>query len=488
MSDSRLGRWFAAAVGAHAGRSGFAVLGEGTEAWLSRTALADYADHTIDLQYYLYAADRSGLDLLSRLAAAADRGVKVRLLVDDSNLAVSDVVAAQLATHPNIDVRVFNPFAGRVRWLRIFEGLLRLKRLNRRMHNKLFAVDGCVAVVGGRNVGDDYFDADPVRNFTDVDLLAVGPVVREAISSFDEFWNSPYAVRPEDFLQNRPARIAVQRLVTQLAADHSPATRPRPTPAAQTRFLRTLAEDAEALVWGEARFLHDPVQKVHVFARRTSVVGAALLREWHAAHTEVLLVSAYFVPRRLGLRLTREAVRRGVQVSVLTNSLASNDVALVHAGYARYRRRLLALGARLFEFRRWQDPVSAVPGYRPREVSLHTKLAVFDRKVCWVGSFNFDPRSFLLNTEVGLMVRSAPLAERLAAVFARDTAPEHAWQVELRPLASAAAPLGQHRWQVIWLGSEQGVPVMQAVEPDTSRWRRWWVRLAAHIPGVDTVL
>lgn len=477
MSPVTLAEQFAPALAARPGLSGFAVLHEGAQALLSRTALATQATQRIDLQYYIYAADHSGLALLQHLAAAADRGVKVRLLVDDNNLAVSDVVAAQLATHPNIEVRVFNPFAGRVRWLRPFEGLLRLKRLNRRMHNKIFMVDGCVAVVGGRNVGDDYFDAVPRGGFADVDLLAVGPVVAEAQASFDEYWHSEYAVPPAEFLRRRPARVVVPRLVAQLRASLQEQARPEPSPAAGSAFIDHLAATPEALAWGEARLVHDPVHKVDALGRRRSAVGAVLVAQWRAARQEVLLASAYFVPRRLGVRLVRESVRRGVGVSVLTNSLAANDVALVHVGYARYRRRLLAAGARLFEFR----------GGR-RAASLHTKLAVFDREYCWVGSFNFDPRSLLLNTEVGLLVQSPELARRLVAVFAADTAPTQAWElVQVFP-APRAASWGRRRWHLGWRGERGGKRVLLEAEPEAPLWRHWLVRVAARIPGLDQVL
>ena len=189
------------------------------------------------------------------------------------------------------------------------------------------------------------------------------------------------------------------------------------------------------------------------------------------------MASAYFVPRRLGVRLVRESVRSGVAVSVLTNSLAANDVALVHVGYARYRRRLLAAGARLFEFR----------GVL-REASLHTKLAVFDREYCWVGSFNFDPRSLLLNTEVGLLVHSPELAARLVAVFAADTMPECAWEVVRVFHAPPKAPLAKHRWVLGWRGKRAGTDVLLEAEPEAPRWRHWLVRFAARIPGLDQLL
>ena len=473
----QLAEQFAPALAARPGLSGFAVLQEGAKALLSRTALATQANDRIDLQYYIYAADHSGLTLLLHLAAAADRGVKVRLLVDDNNLAMSDVVAAQVAMHPNIEVRVFNPFVGRVRWLRPFEGLLRLKRLNRRMHNKIFAVDGCVAIVGGRNVGDAYFDAGAAGRFADVDLLAVGPVVAEAQASFDEYWHSDHAVDPAEFLRRRPASVAVARLVAQLRESLPAPPRAEPSAEECAAFIRELAANPAALAWGEARLVHDSVHKFDALGRRRSAVGALLVSQWRAARQEVLLASAYFVPRRLGVRLVRESVRRGVAVSVLTNSLAANDVALVHVGYARYRRRLLAAGARLFEFRGG-----------PREASLHTKLAVFDREYCWVGSFNFDPRSLLLNTEVGLLVHSRELAERLVAVFAADTTPERTWELVRVFHAPPKAPLAKHRWVLGWRGQRAGADVLLEAEPDAPRWRHWLVRFAARIPGLDQVL
>lgn len=472
---------FAEALRARPGESAFAVLVEGTEALLSRTALADQATRSIDAQYYIYEADHSGLTLLARLAAAADRGVRVRLLVDDNNLAVSDVVAAQLGSHDNIEVRVFNPFAGRIRWLRPFEGLLRLKRLNRRMHNKIFVVDGSVAVVGGRNVGDDYFDPHDGNGFADVDLLAIGPVARQAQQSFDEYWHSRYAVDPREFLGRRPARVHVPRLVAALqAAWRARQTHPareEPTTEDCLSYLQELATKPGALAWGKAMLVHDAVDKVDALGRHRSAVGATLVNEWRLARREVLLASAYFVPRRLGLRLARESVRRGVAVSVLTNSLAANDVTLVHVGYARYRRRLLAAGARLFEFRGG-----------PREASLHTKLAVFDRTTCWVGSFNFDPRSLLLNTEVGLLVQSPELARRLAQLFEQETSPLRAWEVIQRRHVLMEAPLAKRRWSLGWRGEMSGVPVVLAAEPAAAWWRHWLVRLAARIPGLDQVL
>lgn len=486
--DTTLARAFAAARAAHPGQSGVAILEDGPLAWLSRVALADVAERSLDVQYYIYDADQSGLILLQRLTAAADRGVRVRLLIDDNNNVGRDLQLARIDRHPNIEVRVFNPSRFRSRWTRPLQYLTDLDRSNRRMHNKIYAVDGEVAIVGGRNIGDNYFNFDRERpNFRDVDLLVAGPAAADISRAFDRYWNSEWAYPAGALVAGTPARADATRLVRALdayVAQHDEYR--RAFPDAKRDYLDGLLRAHENLVWARVDVVVDDPGKIEPDARVESRVAQRLNAQWRAASGELLIESAYFVPRRAGLARFAEALDKGVAISVLTNSLSSTDVVAVHAGYAKRRRELLRMGVKLYEFQR-----EAAPDRRPRrgvrdrsqlldghssEASLHSKVMVFDRQVAWVGSFNLDPRSRSLNTEIGLFVYSPVVARRLAELVLANFEPERSWQVQLE------------HGRLVWRGTKDGVPVVEYHDPDTTLPVRALVRTLSLLPGLDAML
>ena len=481
-TESRLGQLFDADLARRPGESASLLLDEGTLALFQRGVLADSAERGIDLQTYIYDDDDSGIVMMERLFLAAERGVRVRVLIDDNGLASDTVLPLILDDHPQIEVRIFNPFHLRARWSRPFQYLFEFRRLNRRMHNKLLIVDGTAVIVGGRNVGGNYFDQDDDANFTDLDALLVGPVAREAADCFDEYWNSEYAV-PAAAVPNPLSEKRRERLIETYRARLSALDDRRDRyEALRDAFLEALEQRQIDVHWGPARLVADPPDKVDPSATpEPSPVLAALRDEWDRATREILIASAYLVPGpdfSSNILAKRE---QGVAVSLLTNSLASNDVAVVHAGYAKRRRELLESGARLFEYQKFANTPSR-EDTPSSGASLHSKTIVFDRHHAWIGSFNLDPRSVELNTEVAVIVDSASLAAELAQRLEHDMSPERSWEVHLR------RDPGAQRAHLEWHGIHEGESIVVRHEPDTSPLERAAVQFFKLIPGLDRLL
>lgn len=416
-------------VAAHApgpGLSGLRLLLSGHEAYGSLIALADHAERSLDLQYYLIRSDASSRALMRRVRAAADRGVHVRLLLDDLNTAGQDAALLRLTQHPRIDVRLYNPFpAGRVStYGRVMASLADLPRINRRMHNKLSVADGALAITGGRNIGDPYFTHSPSANFLDADLLVAGPVVRALSASFDAFWNSPAAYPIESVM----AMPSAQPPAAEAEADTQPppaARRPSVQPAMPpARLADELAQARLALEWAPVHVLADHPLKSATYT--ADLVG--LLRE---ARERVTLITPYFVPGPRGVAAAQALAERGVKLRVLTNSLATTDASVVHIGYARYREALLRLGVELHELRpRLGAPRQVASAFGSSHASLHAKVLVIDGQTALVGSMNMDPRSSRLNTELGLATRSPVIARQLDELFDEITHGS-TWRVSL---------------------------------------------------------
>lgn len=445
------------------GRSGFTLIATGAEAFLTLNGLAAAAQRSLDVQYYLWEEDGSGRRLLSALLDAADRGVRVRLLLDDIGAPLSDPGLARLDAYPNVSIRLYNPFPRRFGL--VFGLLFQARRVSRRMHNKAFIADRLAAVVGGRNVGDRYFEYDPRANFRDLDLFAAGPIVGRVAETFDAFWDSPWSrsIRAIDRGRWRIAdvratvRRGLRRRIRQEAGGRHPPAQGLDTLAfrelLRQRFARLIvAEDATVVV--------DAPNKVET--------GEPMLLEQLLAalegppRRELLLESAYFVPARYGTDLLSRLARSGVSVKVLTNSAASGEVAIAHAAYRKYRRPLLRAGVELYELR--SRPAEGDDG---RDVNLHTKAAVIDRRDVFVGSLNIDPRSARLNTEIGLLIRSPGLAAEVAAFITDGMRPAKAYQAVLDG--------GRLAWRV-----DGGAP--QRREPGISLWRLLVRRLLALLP------
>ena len=381
--------------------AGIVILSDNLDAFAVRAATARAAGRSLDLQYYIWHDDFTGRLLDHELLRAADRGVRVRLLLDDLNAHGRNSTLAALDAHPNIEVRLFNPTRNRRGTIaRSLEMLLRLVSVNRRMHNKAWIADGRIAVVGGRNIGDEYFSAASETNFIDLDALVVGPAVRQGEAIFDEFWNSPAVIPLQALKQARPGAVERMRVEMRDAErdlhDHAYLRRLRAS-GDVAGFLR----GDRPLYWpARLVLLSDPASKAQGEGEPQWLVKP-LAAAMAQARGSLQLVSPYFVPGDRGLAFLRQLRTRGVAVEVLTNSLAATDVLAVHSGYARYRTPLLEAGVALFELKPRGELDSSLFG--SSGASLHTKAFVVDDAAGFIGSFNIDPRSISLNTEMGLL-------------------------------------------------------------------------------------
>ena len=467
--ETFLGRTVASQLAASPGQSGFHLLVVGQEAFLARAALAESAERTLDLQYYIIAEDATATLLLYRALRAAQRGVRVRLLIDDMSAVGRDFDLATLAAHPNVQVRVFNPFLHRspLGIFRLLEYFGDSTRLNRRMHNKLWIADNAAAVIGGRNLGDAYFHARGESDFADLDVLAAGPVVAEVSRSFDEYWNSEWAVPIQAFLGEPPGAGQRDLIFSQMTAR---AERFRESEYAQTLRASDLGRLVRSgqfpLIPARATALYDaPAKPQAKTAEQPGHIFSVLRNAIESAQQEVILISPYFIPSERGMGVLCALTRRGVRVSVLTNSLASTDVPVVHAGYARYRPRLLACGMELHELRPSATRTGSARLGLSSGASLHAKAVVVDRKVVLVGSMNLDPRSRLTNSEISVLIESPVLGGQLGTLFEDATALDQAFRVELTAPGNEHAPLA-------WTGREEDKLVRYTSEPLASWWRR----------------
>ena len=457
-ASSRLGQQVQAAA-PNPYYSGVRLLASGEDAFETLLALAQQADHTLDLQYYLIANDPSTRTLLRAVHAAAQRGVRVRLLLDDLNTAENDASLLCLTRHPRIEVRLYNPFpAGRLSTAtRILASLTDIRRINHRMHNKLFVADNSLGVTGGRNLGDAYFVQSPDSNFVDLDVLAVGPVVRSLSNTFDRFWNSLLAYPVSVLVQQEPrcdgALDAPRPNADAPAVEATVAPAPAPAPAS--------AIDPARLRWVPATVLADAPSKIASEGQpdASETIADDLGALVRTAASELVVISPYFVPGTQGVALVRELRERGVKVRVLTNSLASTDAPAVHIGYARYRPDLLRAGVELHELRPRLGATRAWLGrFGSSAASLHAKALVIDRRTVLVGSMNMDPRSARLNTEVGLVLRSPALAAEVMRLY-EDVARSSSYRLEL------VEPDGE---RLRWRSDTPGVPSVEGREPGAS--------------------
>ncbi|MDB5743402.1 MAG: phospholipase D/Transphosphatidylase [Polaromonas sp.] len=409
-ASTQLGRALAPLAQAHPGLSGVVPLYEGLDAFAARVLLADAAERTLDVQYYIWHPDMSGTLLAEALHRAAARGVRVRLLLDDNNTSGLDPALAALDAHPNVEVRLFNPFVSR-RW-RALDYLTDFPRLNRRMHNKSFTIDNQATITGGRNVGDEYFGAHPQMRFIDLDILAVGSVVREVSDDFDRYWSSASAYPVGSLFAPAPAVASEAQAIRASPVEREPAAHRYLRALVDSAFVQRLLARQLPLEWTRVRLVSDDPAKGLGLAPPEALVWQRLRRVLGQATREVQLVTPYFVPTAAGVDALAGLSAQGVQVSVLTNSLEATDVLVVHAGYAKWRVPLLTAGIGLYEMKRGgMAPERALTGSSAS--SLHAKVFAVDDSRLFVGSFNFDPRSANLNTEMGLAIDSAALAQAM---------------------------------------------------------------------------
>jgi putative cardiolipin synthase len=475
--ETKLGRALAADVAQHPGMSGFHLLGNGLDAFVARMALAEAAERTLDLQYYIFHADLTGKLILDSILSATDRGVRVRILVDDTAAKGKDAGIAVLASHPRIEMRVFNPFAGRSSLSWLSSAASDFDRINHRMHNKMFVADNQAGVVGGRNIGDEYFSAREGVNFADMDLLALGPVVQDLSRTFDEYWNSEWAYPIEALHKEKPDPAALEKGRDMLSAhrlaaqDSEYAKRVR-----ESDLLKKVLARELTLVWAPAQVLYDKPEKAGSGGDpdRAVRLGPKLRSTVTDARSEVIIFSPYFIPGESGIALFRQLREQGVRVRILTNSLAANDVAVVHSGYAKYRKDLLKLGVELYEIK---PSLGAASEYEQKRfgssgASLHAKSFVFDRRQLFVGSLNLDPRSLNLNTELGIVVESPELAEMLARQFEELLQPAYSYRLALEGTDG----------DLVWISEENGKEVRFTRDPEVGSWRRfstWFLSIFA---------
>jgi putative cardiolipin synthase len=461
----------AEAEGRYPGLSAFRLVREGPEAFAIRARTARLAGRSLDVQTYIWHDDLTGRYLAAQLLDAAGRGVKVRLLVDDMDARDKSYGFAALDAHPNIEVRTFNPFASRSGAMRFaFEAMGSFDRINRRMHNKTWIADNRVAIVGGRNLGDEYFGASDEVNFVDLDFAMVGPIVRDASASFDRYWNSPLAypiamLAPE---QLTPEKLQALRARAAAEADV----------AEQSKFARELRKNdaVQRLVAGDwpmhwssnFRFVADNPLKA--MGANEGIAGSQVLATLHpllkSSQESVTIISPYFVPGEAGTGFLVGIDRSGSSVRVLTNSLAANDVAMVYGGYSKSREPLLQGGVEIWELKPAPGITAKSSMFGSKGASLHTKALTADGRMAFVGSYNIDPRSTSLNCEQGIFVESREISTQLEQIFRTDTSGEHAWAVTLQD--------GQLQWS-------DGTQTYDSA-PDASAGRRFQAWLAKVLP------
>ncbi len=458
------------------GLSAYLALDDAFFSIASRFHLIRQAKHHLDLQYYIWADDEIGRLMLAELLRAADRGVKVRLLIDDQNGNQLDEQLAALIQHPNFEVKIFNPY--KFRSFRALDYLLRPLKINHRMHNKLIIADGAIAVTGGRNISREYFDASDKFQFTDLDILFYGTAVQEANQTFLAFWNDPLSYRAQQLLPSTKSDgLAELKAKYQNEMQTGAKTQQR-LHVAEQHIHQHLKQ--RPISWAKAHFIADHPNKIRGTATPQQLIYQQMRHRMGQPQQHLELVSAYFVPTASGTAYLTQLAQSGVHVSVLTNSLVANDVAIVHAFYQKYRQQLLQNGVRLYEFkpyieraeRTWYERISGnllAPQDRNRS-SLHAKFFDIDGMV-FIGSFNFDPRSAHLNTEVGLVVESEPLQDEISRNLSHYL-PQIAYELKL----NAAG-------EIVWI-EHQGTnpPIEHQQEPHTTRFQRLSNRAVAYLP------
>ncbi|HEY2686447.1 MAG TPA: phospholipase D family protein [Steroidobacteraceae bacterium] len=442
--------------------SGIRLIASGEEAFASLIALADHAQKTLDIQYYIIHEDDSTRTILRHVRLAAERGVRVRVLVDDMNTVGEDKRFLHLSQRANIEVRVFNPFYGgrSATWTRILASINEIARINHRMHNKLFVADNSIAITGGRNLGDAYFTRDSQSNFIDLDVVAAGEIVPGLSASFDAFWNSKYA-------------YPIAAVASSSDPDESRSPVVENAVAADANWLdRELDRHKLDLDWVPATVLADRPAKIasDSDSGEEETIANNIRTLMSSAKQELCIISAYFVPGADGMELFHDLTARGVKVRILTNSLASTDAPLVHIGYARYRKQLLKLGVELYEVR----PRPSQPRRRryrgagaSSNASLHAKALVIDNRTVFIGSMNMDGRSKKFNSELGLVMRSPEIAKQVTGILDDLDADD-----------SFKLSLGKHN-KILWTSGEGSDAKEWHSDPETTFSERLLLELLA---------
>jgi cardiolipin synthase C len=465
--NTTLGRAVADWSALHEGLSGFYPLSKGMDALGVRLRLAEKAEKTIDLQYFLMKNDTAGAVVVNALLKSADRGVRVRFLLDDIFTTVPDRSFLLMNQHPNIEIRIFNPLSRYGIWA--FNYIGQFSQANRRMHNKSFTVDNSISVVGGRNIADEYFQLKKDSVFVDFDVFAMGPIASDISNSFDQYWNHSRAVPITHFTKTQE-KEDLETVRANIAADLDGIYETVYRKALKSQLLQDLIADGRPMFVGPARVLADNPDKLINKIDEAHMQLARDLREVvRRAETEIFFISPYYVPGDRGVQLIRDLVAKGIRVVLLTNSLASNNHVAVHSAYARYRRDVIKAGAELYEIRANSARELEGDEKGPEVLTLHTKAFLIDRRYLFVGSLNLDPRSIEINAEMGLLIDSEPMVRILTEGLDKRL-PALTYRVRINDR-------GKLEWHALIDKQE----VIESKEPLTDWWLRfkaWFMKIA----------
>ena len=465
----------------HPDLTGYLVLFEPLEALATRLSLIDKAEKRLDLQYYIWDNDKVGSLALHALIRAADRGVKIRLLIDDNNAKSTEGIFLALAQHPNIEVKLFNPY--RFRKYRALDMILDLKRINRRMHNKSFIADHQVALIGGRNMTNQYYNVSDNYQFSDVDVMLVGTAVKDISHSFDEYWSHEYAYKVQEVVNQSAHHLSYESLKRQLDEHYERVTVQNYLDlTSNSQAIDSLMSRDIQLDWVKAEVVKDSPDKIKSKAKKKEHLNFQLIQHLEQPEKKVDLISAYFVPEKKGAKMLTDLAKDGVKVRVLTNSFKANDVAVVHAFYGKYRQNLLEHGVQLYEFlpalnkndldKNTEDLAKkakvSIKGLS--RSSLHAKLMALDEKQVFIGSFNFDPRSAYLNTEIGVLLNSPPLAQAVHTTMDENLS-KYAYKLVL-----------DANKKITWQRQTPQGPVIYTKEPRMKWWQRAGIKMLSWLP------
>ena len=465
----------------HPDLTGYLVLFEPLEALATRLSLIDKAEKRLDLQYYIWDNDKVGSLALHALIRAADRGVKIRLLIDDNNAKSTEGIFLALAQHPNIEVKLFNPY--RFRKYRALDMILDLKRINRRMHNKSFIADHQVALIGGRNMTNQYYNVSDNYQFSDVDVMLVGTAVKDISHSFDEYWNHEYAYKVQEVVKQSAHHLSYESLKRQLDEHYERVTVQNYLDlTSNSQAIDSLMSRDIQLDWVKAEVVKDSPDKIKSKAKKKEHLNFQLIQHLEQPEKNVDLISAYFVPEKKGAKMLTDLAKDGVKVRVLTNSFKANDVAVVHAFYGKYRQNLLEHGVQLYEFlpalnKNDLDKITEDLAKKAKvsikglsRSSLHAKLMALDEKQVFIGSFNFDPRSAYLNTEIGVLLNSPPLAQAVHTTMDENLS-KYAYKLVL-----------DANKKITWQRQTPQGPVIYTKEPRMKWWQRAGIKMLSWLP------
>ncbi|MGB9152923.1 MAG: phospholipase D family protein [Alphaproteobacteria bacterium] len=489
-SDTRLSKAYGAAAEQHPSESGFRLLPSGPEALMMRIALIEAAQRSVDLQYFSTREDTTGKLLLEAISRAAARGVRVRMLLDDWDLDDFEASAVSLNAHPNIEIRVFNPYSTRDEsfFAHIGNVFFDMNQFTRRMHNKAIIADNQIAIMGGRNLGDEYFEAGQDINFRDTDVFISGPVTRQISRNFDNFWNSDQSFPVSALDLPPPDAQAIDQLHDDMQLHWQTMMKsPIGKKLSRLPFPRKVKNGTVPLIWAPADLASDRPGKIDQPSEDTFSVPAARIDQLvNQAQHEFIIFTPYFVPLDSGVDWLKGLVARGVSVRIITNSLASTDMVPAQAGYSHYREDLVKGGVELYEIKASQPHPSVKSMFRPSSQNgLHSKIYMIDRQYLVIGSFNFDPRSMHMNTEQVLIIDSPELCAQIVLLFDDVTSPASAYRIMLAGDVPAADQPAVYEGDLAWMTEEDGKIIYEDFNPHAGFWRNLTDSFFAFLPIDD---